>query len=322
MPNTDCLVTGGSGFIGRRLVEQLSRSGRFRHVVNLDARAVEGEGHRIDVRRSITLHPGDHRFEVCVHLAALAKEPGFAHRDYFEVNDEGTGHVLDLCTELGIASVIFTSTMMVFAAGDERRSETDAVDPDTAYGVSKALAEQRARTWATADPGRRLRIVRPGVVFGPEDEGNFARLRQLLARKLFFYIGSRQTVKSCIHLDDVVGHLQYLIDDDDPHELVHSVIPDPTTIEEIVEGMFDAFGGRYRVPTVPFRVARTGARPFELLARVGYDTGIHRRRIDKLYHSTDVSAERMRASCFALRYPTVGAGLRAWAEAEGARAPG
>ena len=267
----DCLVTGGSGFIGQRLVERLERSNRFDRVVNLDAVAERGGGHRVDVRRPITLHPGDHRFGTCIHLAALAKEPGHAHREYYEVNDVGTGHVLDLCAELGIDSVLFASTMMVFAAGVDRRSEDDAVDPDTAYGGSKALAEQRVRAWGQAKAGRRVRIVRPGVVFGPGDEGNFQRLRQLLERRLFFYIGGRDVVKSCIHVDDVVGHIEYLIDDTDGHQTVHAALPEPTTIEQIVEGMFDAFGGRYRVPTVPYRAAHVAARPFEWLARVGYD---------------------------------------------------
>ncbi|MGI9602649.1 MAG: NAD-dependent epimerase/dehydratase family protein [Acidimicrobiales bacterium] len=317
MATTDCLVTGGSGFIGQRLVAHLQRSGRFRRVVNLDIAAEPGQGHAVDVRRPITLVPGDHRFEVCIHLAALAKEPGYDHHEYYAVNDEGTGHVLDLCGRLGISSVIFTSTMMVFAAGEHRRSEVDAVDPDTAYGGSKALAEQRIRTWAAADQQRRIRIVRPGVVFGPGDEGNFERLRRILDRKVFFYVGGRQTVKSCVHLDDVVRHIEYLVDDTDPHDLVHCAIPEPTTIEEIVDGMFDAFGGRYRVPTVPFRAAHVAARPFEWLARAGYDSGVHRRRIEKLHHSTNISADRMAASCFELHYPTVGEGVAAWA-AEGA----
>lgn len=318
MSSGDCLVTGGSGFIGRRLRAELIRSGRFRRVVNLDQVAEPGDGHRVDIRRPITLRPGDHEFTTCIHLAALAKEPGHAHREYYEVNDAGTGQVLDLCTELGIDSVVFTSTMMVFAAGPERRSEEDPVDPDTAYGGSKAVAEQRVRAWAAAAPDRRIRIVRPGVVFGPGDEGNFSRLRSMLDRKMFFYIGSRETVKSCVHIDDVVGHVSYLLDDADGHELVHSVIPEPTTIEEIVQGMFQAFGGEYRVPTVPYRLAHAASRPFEGLARLGVDTGIHRRRIEKLYFSTDISAERLRASGYRLRYPTVAEGLSAWASEEAA----
>lgn len=313
---SDCLVTGGSGFIGRRVVDRLEASGRFERVVNLDVLADRGGGHRVDVRRPITLHPGTHRFDTCIHLAALAKEPGFDHRDYYEVNDEGTGHVLDLCDELGIGSVVFTSTMMVFAAGPERRSEDDVVDPDTAYGASKALAERRVTAWGAADRSRRVRIVRPGVVFGPGDDGNFRRLRQLLERRLFFYIGGREVVKSCIHLDDLVGHLEYLLDDRDGHEVVHSALAEPTTIEEIVDGMFDAFGGRYRVRTVPFRAAHAAARPFEWLARAGVDTGIHRRRIEKLHHSTNISADRLAASGYTLRYPTVAEGLRAWASVE------
>ena len=310
---SDCLVTGGSGFIGRALIAELGRRGRFDRVVNLDRSA---EGGRTDIASPIDFDPGDHDFEACLHLAALAKEPGYEDDEYYQVNDEGTGHVLDLCDSLDIGSMVFASTTMVYAAGTTRHGEPDPVDPDTAYGCSKARAEDRVRTWAAADQSRRIRVVRPGVVFGPGDLGNFNRLRVVLSRRLFFYVGRRDTVKSCIHLDDVVSHLIHLVDDTEGHEVIHSVIPRPTTIEEVVDGMFDAFGGRYRVPTVPYPLAHAASRPFEWLTRLGFDTGIHRRRIEKLHRSTNLAADRLEASSFTLAHRTVADGLAAWADAE------
>ncbi|NNE74721.1 MAG: NAD(P)-dependent oxidoreductase [Acidimicrobiales bacterium] len=316
----DCLVTGGAGFIGRPLVASLRASGRFRSVVVLDIEA----GDETDVVADVTMPLDalaftDYDFSHCVHLAGVAREPGFDHFTYYDVNDRGTANVLDLCTELGVQHVVFTSTMMVFAAGEDRHGEADSVCPDTAYGGSKALAEARVLRWGD-HPGRTVRVVRPGVVFGPGDEGNFERMRRLLGRKLFFYVGRTDTVKSCIHLDDAVGLLHHLTIEapgTEPGEpIVHCAFPDPVTLEDIVRGMFAAFGGDYRVPVVPFRLAHAGSRPFVLLARVGLDTGVHPRRIEKLYRSTNISADAMLRSGYQLIYPTVATALKAWAEAE------
>ncbi len=318
----DVLVTGGAGFIGTRLVPALRESGRFRHVVTLDCVA----GGNTDIVADITsplvgldmAHPdtGDrYEFSLCFHLAGIAKEPGFPDDTYFAVNDIGTGHVLDWCDANGVKSIIFTSTMMVFGAGETRFAESDALSPDTAYGASKALAEERLRTWAAKNPERRIRVVRPGVVFGPGDTGNFVRLRAMLRRRMFFYIGRRTTVKSCIHLDDMVAFLVHLCGVDEG-EVFHCAFPDEVRIEDIVEGIFGAFGGRYRVPTMPYRLARLASRPFEVAAALGLETGIHRRRIDKLYRSTNISAEAMINSGYKLAHPSVKDALRAWARYE------
>ena len=311
-----CLVTGGSGFIGRRLIDRLERSGRFRRVINLDVVPdgrddfVAGDLRDPDVGRDLPTDVLTH----CVHLAALAKEPGFEHHEYFDVNHLGTRHLLDLCERLGIGSVVFTSTMMVFPAGDVRYAEGDQVAPDTAYGTSKALAELELRRWL-AGADRRGVIVRPGVVFGPGDEGNFERLRRMLARRMFFYVGRRQTVKSSVHVDDVVGLLAHLLDAPAGPDLVHAVFPEPTTIEDTVEGIFGAFGGRYQVPVVPFARARAAAVPFGWLEERGLRTGIHPRRIEKLYRSTDISAASLAEVGYELVHPDVASACRAWAAA-------
>ena len=318
----DVVVTGGAGFIGTKLITALRESGRFRHVVSLDSVAGDNTDIVADITRPLVGLDTHHRetgdqyqFSLCFHLAGIAKEPGFPDATYFAVNDIGTGHVLDWCDASGINSVIFTSTMMVFGAGETRFCETDALSPDTAYGASKALAEERLRTWLAQGPGRRIRVVRPGVVFGPGDSGNFVRLRAILRRRMFFYVGRRTTVKSCIHIDDMVSFLVYLCGVGDG-DVFHCAFPEEVRIEDVVEGIFDAFGGRYRVPTVPYRFARLASRPFEALAALGLETGIHRRRIDKLYRSTNISAEAMIGSGYKLQYPSVKDALRAWARHE------
>lgn len=298
------MVTGSAGFIGRSLVEYLRASGRT--VIGLDRVADPNLGNAAIQRDLTTLADGDlmspPRPATVIHLAAVCKEPGYPWRDYFANNAEATRRLCRAADNADIRNIVFTSTMMTFAAGDWRRAEADFCDPDTAYGASKLQAEEILRAWQGAGPGRRLRIVRPGVVFGPEDEGNMPRLINALRRRRFAYIGRRDTVKGCIYIKDLVRLLACLIDDDGPHDTYHAVYPDATTIEDIVDAINKTWGWRRKPPTIPYRPALAAAAPFALIDPLGTQFGIHPRRIQKLRLDTDINADRLTDIDFRHRY--------------------
>ena len=299
-----CLVTGGSGFIGTHLLEALTIRPDVERIVVLDLKPPAVSDPRVefvecDIRVPLDLNPtvyGD--IETCFHLAAVCKEPGFPHEEYFLANHVGTRHVCDFLSRAGISNLVFTSTVMVFRAGEDRMHEDSVAAPDTAYGTSKLLAEECVSRWATADRGRRLRIVRPGVVFGRGEGANFTRLYHSLRRRRMVYVGRRNTIKGCVYVKDVVEFLTYLADDGTDRTTYNLVYPDAMNIEDICRAICDEFGFAHRVPTVPFRAALAIAYGFELFAQFGLRTSIHHRRIEKLYHSTNASAEPARAAGF------------------------
>jgi hypothetical protein len=55
--------------------------------------------------------------------------------------------------------------------------------------------------------------------------------------------------------------------------------------------MIEVFGFSHRIPVIPYRLALLAAYGFEILATLGLKTNIHHRRIQKLFHSTNISAE-------------------------------
>ncbi|APE16980.1 NAD-dependent epimerase/dehydratase family protein [Mycolicibacterium pallens] len=286
------LVTGSAGFIGSALVSYLRESGR--RVMGLDRDATPGPD---SLRVDLTTITGDDLPRPCpptiIHLAALSKEPGFPWRDYFANNAEATRRLCRAADDAGVQNIVFTSSMMAFAAGPWRRSESDFGDADTAYGASKLQAEEILRTWQAAKPGRRLRIVRPGVVFGPGDTGNMRRLIHGLSKGRFAYIGRDDTVKSCIYLKDMVRLLVLLTEDDGPHDTYHAVYPQPTTIHDHVDAINAAWGWDRHPRTVPYRFALAAASPFALVDPTGARFGLHPRRIQKLQFDTNISSERL-----------------------------
>lgn len=298
------MVTGSAGFIGRALASRLGEIGR--PVVGVD-RAVEPATARNTLRYDLAdLTDDGFGIQQCpptiVHLAAVCKEPGHPWRDYYANNAEATRRLCQAADRAGVRNIIFTSTMMTFAAGPWRRSESDFCDPDTAYGCSKLQAEEILRAWEAATPGRRLRIVRPGVVFGPGDQGNMRRLIHALHRRRFAYIGRQDTVKGCVYVKDLVRLLVRLIDDDGPYDTYHAVYPQPITIRDIVDAINRAWGWNRRPPTIPFRLALAAAAPFALVDPLGTRFGIHPRRIQKLHLDTNISSDRLADIGFTPQY--------------------
>ncbi|MRR08616.1 NAD(P)-dependent oxidoreductase [bacterium] len=304
-PCCSYLVTGGSGFIGGHLIADLLRDPGTARVVNLDLRPFPGAPDPrlktviADIRRplAVDLPAGT---GTCYHLAAVCREPGHRREEYFETNHQGTANVIDLCRRQGIGSIVFTSTIMVYAAGDRPCDESAEPQPDTAYGESKLLAEGELARWAAG--GNRLRIVRPGVVFGPGDYGNFVRLHRALRRNLFCYVGRRTTVKGSVYVRDVVSCLRFMETAAARDTVYNCVFPGRYDIGQIVDAICAAEGWRRWVPVLPYRPMRWLAGVGPLLEKVQLRNGLHPRRIDKLYRSTDAVPQALARDGFAFRY--------------------
>lgn len=301
------LVTGGSGFIGTHLLQALVVDDRVSRVVVLDllpprVRHPKVEYHYCDIREPLMVELKTN-CTICYHLAALCKEPGFEWDSYFEVNHAGTSNVLAFLSRAGIDNLVFTSTMMVYRAGEARRSECSLTAPDTAYGMSKLLAEGEVQHWVTRRLGRRAHIIRPGVVFGKWENGNFTRLYRALKRGLFVYVGRADTLKGCVYVKDVVRALMFLATRTAELEVFNLVLPTPTTIADICRSMQNVFGfGGRTIPVIPFCLALAIGYMGEVLNAIGIKNSVHHRRIEKLWYSTHISPDAMIDAGFECAY--------------------
>ncbi len=190
------LVTGGGGFLGRRVAEMLLQRGdqvrvlgrhRYENMVALGADSIVG-----DVRNPEAATEAARGADAVVHCAALAGVWG-ARRDFFEINVKGTANVIHACLENKITALVHTSSPSV-AIGEE---DIEGGDETLAYPkrylahypASKAEAEKMvldADGWemvvepepAPGAPGstadsviHRLRTcaLRPHLIWGPRD---------------------------------------------------------------------------------------------------------------------------------------------------------
>ena len=315
MDRQSCIVTGGAGFIGTHLLSSLNQTKRFNRIFVLDSKPPQVDFPGVvhipcDLKQPLAVDISE-PCHTCFHLAAVCKEPGYEWEEYFSVNYAGTVNLRDFAERIGIRNIIFTSTMMVYRAGEQRCTEDALTAPDTAYGMSKLLAELVLKEWGARSPQRRLRIVRPGVVFGKGESANYTRLYHALRKKRFVYVGRKSTVKGSIYVKDLVRFLEFLTDDPLGDSLYNLVYPEPLTIEDICTAMCEVFGFNSHIPVLPYRLALLGGYVGEFLSQMGINTHIHHRRIEKLYNSTDLTADRACKNGFRVAYPLRDA-LRDW----------
>jgi dihydroflavonol-4-reductase len=209
-------VTGGTGFIGQRLVQQLIARGdqvsalarsdsSAAHLKALGAHVVRGD--ILDVE---SLRSGMLGADVVFHLAALY-ELGVQDPAKMEaINVDGTRNVLGVGHELGIPKLVYTSTVAVFGDTQGRLvAESYRYDGPflSDYDRTKWLAQ-----YQVAEPlmerGAPVVIVMPGVVYGPGDTTVTGELLRMFWHGLLPVVPGPEQAVTYAHVDDVVaGHI-------------------------------------------------------------------------------------------------------------------
>lgn len=282
------LIFGGSGFIGTHLIRKLVAEGQA--VISVDIRPprerLQGVAYLSgDVRDLSSFDPGC-RIDRIYNFAAVHTTPGHPDAEYYETNVAGATQVTALARRLGVTSIIFTSSISVYGPGEDTKSETSMVAPQSPYGWSKWLAEGIHRTWLDELSTRRLTIVRPAVIFGPGEGGNFSRLVKLLRTGFFVYPGRRDTIKGCFYIDDLIEAIAFAEGLNERYILFNGCYPDRYTLEQIVDQLRKDYFASVRTFCLPRALVRGAATMLSFTSVLGL--GIHPERVTKLVRSTDV----------------------------------
>lgn len=297
------LVVGASGFIGSRLVRSLAADPGIGQVRAADLRAPQtplpaGVDFQIwDVRGPAPAGLAD-GLDLIVNLAAVHRTPGHPPEAYYETNIAGAQNTCELAEAAQVPALAFTSSISVYGSGERVMDESTPPDPGTHYGRSKLLAEQCYRAWGRRRPGRKLVIVRPAVVFGPGEQGNYTRLAAALRGGYFVYPGRRDTVKSGGSVDELIRSLRFALQHPDPEILYNFAFPEPPTTEAIVQALCAVTGWRARPPAIPLPLLMAIGAAGEVFDRLGWSNPFHRDRIRKLVESTRVDPGWLRAQGF------------------------
>jgi nucleoside-diphosphate-sugar epimerase len=317
MNGRKAIVFGGAGFIGSHLLKRLALTQRYGALLSVDIaepRFVVGDVRyeNLDICRPIPTGLGGEGPVDIYNLAAVHTTPGHEDWEYYWTNVNGATHVCRFATEIGAERIFFTSTMMVYGPSEAPKDEEAKLEPVNAYGRSKILAESIHRQWQSERPQtRRLTIVRPGVIYGLEERGNFTRLSRLLKRRRFVYPGRSDTIKACGYVEDLVSSMLFMAERNEGVCLYNFCHPERYTSADICR-TFSRVAG-YPAPrfVAPFWLMEVAAFGFEILSALGLKSDINRARLRKLYESTNMVPGRLPVSGFQYGYD-LGAGLAHW----------
>lgn len=240
------LITGGSGFVGRRLVQELLRRGDQVTVLTRDvgrARKRLPPAARVAAWTPDKQGPWFEELEVVdavVHLAGevVAKRWTDEAKRAIEQSRVGTAKLLSQA--IGQAKhkpAVFVSASAVGYYGPQPPDmELDESSPPGQGFLADVCTRWEEAAREAEQHGVRCAQVRIGVVFGRGD----GSLAKMVTPFRFFVggpIGDGEQVCSWVHVDDVVGILLLAIDDDRVKGPINAVSPNPATAEEVARAI-------------------------------------------------------------------------------------
>jgi nucleoside-diphosphate-sugar epimerase len=207
-------VTGGSGFVGGRLIPALVERGwEVRGLARSDGaaakvKALGAEPVMGDLGDREALGRGMEGSAVVFHAAAHVKDWG-PRKEFITANVAGTAMCLTQARAVGVPRFIHVSTEAVLLGGpplvrvDESRPRPDA--PFGLYAETKGMAEERV----LAANGRDLCtiVMRPRFVWGKGDNAILPKLVASVKSGQFRWIAGGRYLTSTCHVDNVIEGL-------------------------------------------------------------------------------------------------------------------
>jgi GlcNAc-P-P-Und epimerase len=317
MANRQAIVFGGAGFIGSHLLKRFAETRRYDRLFSVDIGTPRFTSEGVDYLNFDVRQPipsglcGKGPFDI-FNFAAVHTTPGHEDWEYYWTNVNGATNVCKFASDVDADYLLFTSTMGVYGPTEAPKDENSTLEPTSAYGRSKILAERIHQSWQADHPERRrLTIVRPGVIYGLAEHGNFTRLSRVLRQRRFVYPGRTDTIKACGYVEDLVSSMIQMGDRNDGVFLYNFSHAQRYTSKDICSAFAKVAGYPEPQVVVPFWLLSLVAFGFEVLSIVGLKTDINRARVRKLYQSTNMVPERLREVGFQYRYD-LAAGLSAW----------
>ncbi|CUT01599.1 NAD-dependent epimerase/dehydratase family protein [Candidatus Kryptobacter tengchongensis] len=201
------LVTGGTGFIGSHLVDELLRRGYdIRCIVRDTSNLKWLDGKNVEILKGSLfdtdfLKKAIKDVDYVYHIAGVTK--GKNYQDYYRGNVETTRNLLNASLEnQRLKKFILASSLAAVGPGDDAIpvDETREYKPITSYGKSKAEAEKLALSFKDKLP---ITIVRPPSVYGPRDTYTFELFKYV---KFGFLPGvlPDEQILSLVYVSDLV----------------------------------------------------------------------------------------------------------------------
>lgn len=265
--NKRVLVTGATGFVGRRLLSVLaSRAGWSVHAAarrpdalppSLPAVSVPTLDGETDWSGALQ------RVDAVVHLAArvhvMQESDADPQAAFRRANVDGTLALARQAAEAGVQRFVFISSIKVngeHTAPGVPFTADDKPNPQDPYGQSKAEAESALRALAV-ETGMEVVILRPPLIYGPEVKANFAAMMRWLHKGVPLPLANTGNARSLLALDNLVDLIIRCLDH--PAAANQTFLAsdgEDLSTSELLRRMGDALGRPARLVPFPCSVIR------------------------------------------------------------------
>ncbi|MBK0329497.1 complex I NDUFA9 subunit family protein [Rhodobacteraceae bacterium F11138] len=251
-------IYGGSGFVGRYIARRMAQNGwRVRVAVRRPNEAIfvrpygvvgQVEPVLCNVRDDASVAAVMQGADAVVNCVGVLNELG--KNDFESVHVQGAGRIAQIAAEQGITRMVHLS-----AIGADADSDSD-------YARSKALGEA-----AVLQHMPDAMILRPSVVFGPEDQF-FNRFAGMTRLGPILPIAGADTVFQPVYVDDVARAAVMGVNGDAAPGVYELGGPEVKSLRELMAQMLDVIHRRRLVLNLPHIVARLTAFGFDLLQKL------------------------------------------------------
>lgn len=257
------LITGATGFIGRRLQQPGDRA------LVRDGAALPGAVCG-DLLEPASLRAACEGIERVFHCAGYAHAFHSSDPDvHWRVNFEGTRNLVNAAGEAGVRRFVFLSSVKAMAEPGDRCVDEDwPGEPDSAYGRAKRAAED-AVLEAGAKYGMHVVNLRLAMVYGRGGHGNLERMARGIRAGWFPPLPDTGNRRSLVHVDDVVSVMRLVAQTPTANGRTY-IVADPKAYSgrEIYDAIRRVLGkppARWRVPAA---LLRSGGRLGDGLGRL------------------------------------------------------
>ena len=233
------LVTGSDGFIGRHLVPYLARQGyqvtaASRLAATFEDPNIVGVG-LPDLSQPFDWEPLLRQCDVVIHLAGIAHKSAVDDL-YDRINHQATAALGRAASRCGTKHLVLISSIAAQSGSfsTSELTEDDPPKPNNAYGRSKLAAEKAIRMC-----GIPFTILRPAVIYGAGEKGNFATVHKISRLPIPLPFGALTAQRSVLSIENFNSAIETVLTNPRAYNETFIVSdPTPVTVADLI--------GRYR----------------------------------------------------------------------------